>query len=344
MKALVLKEYNLFVWEDVPAPRTGDDDVLIKVEACAVCGSDVHGMTGSTGRRIPPIIMGHEAAGIIAACGKHVRDYAPGDRVTFDSTVYCNTCENCRAGRVNLCDDRRVLGVSCGDYRMDGAFAEYVAVPQHILYPISDAITFIQAAMVEPLAVAYHGVTRAPVKEGGCVAVIGAGTIGMLAVQVLRSMGVGTIIAVDIAPQRRAFALRHGADYAVDSADADAVERILALTPGREGVDACYDAAGVDATLNLGLKAVKKGGHMVLIGNLAAKMDFPLQWVVTREVSLYGSCACAGEYPACLDLIAAGKLDIDALISKVAPMSEGNRWIHAVHEGREGLSKIVLVP
>ena len=135
MKALVLKEYNLFVWEDAEMPVYGDDDVLIKVEACSVCGSDIHGMDGSTGRRIPPVIMGHEAAGTITACGKNVKNYKPGDRVTFDSTVYCGKCDNCKAGKVNLCENRRVLGVSCADYRMNGAFAEYVAVPAYILYP-----------------------------------------------------------------------------------------------------------------------------------------------------------------------------------------------------------------
>ena len=344
MKALVLKEYNSFVWEDFDLPVYGDNDVLVKVEACAVCGSDVHGMTGSTGRRIPPIIMGHEAAGTIATCGKNVTEHKPGDRVTFDSTVYCNRCDNCNCGLINLCDDRKVLGVSCGDYRMHGAYAEYVAVPAHILYKLPDNVSFVQASMIEPLAVAYHAVTRTVVPPGGSVAVIGVGTIGLLTVQVLRAFGVSDITAVDIDPDKLNLALKHGAAHAVNSMDTDAAGKIKKLTTKGEGVDVCYDATGLDVTVALGLDIMKKGGDMVLIGNVSANVKFPLQWVVTRELSLFGSCASAGEYPQCLELMATGKVDVDCMISKVVPMADGNKWIHAVHEGRRGLSKIVLVP
>ena len=145
MKALLLKETSTFVYEEVPAPSLGARDVLIAVKACGICGSDVHGMDGSTGRRQPPVIMGHEAAGIVAEAGPEVRGWKEGTRVTFDSTLYCGTCWYCRRGAINLCDNRRVLGVSCEDYRQHGAFAEYVAVPEHILYRLPDAVSFEQA-------------------------------------------------------------------------------------------------------------------------------------------------------------------------------------------------------
>jgi len=288
--------------------------------------------------------MGHEGAGTITACGINVNDYKVGDRVTFDSTVYCNTCDNCKAGMINLCNDRKVLGVSCGDYRMHGAFAEYVAVPAHILYKLPDNVSFVQAAMIEPLSVAYHAVTRTAIPPDASVAVIGVGTIGLLAVQTLRAFGASNILAVDIDPDKLKLALKHGADYAVNSKDADAANQIKALTAKSEGVDVCYDAIGLEATVALGLDILKKGGDIVLIGNLSATIDFPLQGVVTRELSLFGSCASAGEYPECLDLIASAKVDVDCMISKVVPMAEGNKWIHAVHEGQQGLSKIILVP
>ena len=156
MKALVLEEYNQLVFKEVPEPSIGPDDVLVQVKACGICGSDVHGMDGSTGRRIPPVIMGHEAAGIVSQTGAHVTDYQPGDRVTFDSTVYCGACSYCRLGKINLCENRRVLGVSCDEYRQNGAFADYVAVPRHILYRLPDGITFEQAAMVEACSIAFH--------------------------------------------------------------------------------------------------------------------------------------------------------------------------------------------
>jgi L-iditol 2-dehydrogenase len=344
MKALVLTGYNHFEWQDTAMPEAGENEVLVQIKACAVCGSDVHGMDGSTGRRVPPVIMGHEAAGVIAVCGRNVHGWKAGDRVTFDSTVYCGVCGECAAGRVNLCGNRRVLGVSCAEYRMNGAFAEYISVPHRILYALPDAVDYTQAAMVEPLSVAYHAVTRTPASARGVTVVIGVGTIGMLIVQVLRALGAKTIIAADIAPEKLAFALAHGADYAVDCAGADAEDKILALTERGGGADLCFDAAGLPSTFSLGLRAVKKGGSMVLVGNIAQTADFPLQWAVTREITLYGSCASAGEYPACLDLIASGQVDTRAMISKAVPMSEGDAWIHRVYAGEKGLSKVVLIP
>ena len=134
MKALLLTEYRRLELVDLPRPEIGADDVLVRVAACGICGSDVHGYDGSTGRRIPPLVMGHEAAGIVEAVGAERHAVQAGDRVTFDSTVYCGECDYCRAGRINLCDRREVLGVSCGDYRRYGAFAEFVAVPERIMY------------------------------------------------------------------------------------------------------------------------------------------------------------------------------------------------------------------
>src|SRR5271154_2966712 len=173
MKALVLKEYRRFAVEDFAVPVLQPDEVLVRVRACGICGSDVHGMDGSSGRRIPPIIMGHEAAGGISPVGNRVADWKSGDKVTFDSTVYCGECWYCRRGEMNLCENRRVLGVSCGEYRRHGAFAEFVAVPQRILYRLPDNLTFEQAAMVEAVSVAVHAVKRTPLPENASVAVIG---------------------------------------------------------------------------------------------------------------------------------------------------------------------------
>ena len=158
MKALTLTEYNHFEYGDAPEPGMDKGEVLIRVQACGICGSDVHGMDGSSGRRIPPIIMGHEASGIIETIGVGVEDWAPGDRVTFDSTVFCGKCANCQNGQVNLCEDRQVLGVSCGDYRRHGAYAELVAVPAHILYRVPEGMSFEEAAFAEPISVALHAV------------------------------------------------------------------------------------------------------------------------------------------------------------------------------------------
>src|SRR5689334_1259243 len=142
MKALLLKQYMELEMVDAPPPAYTDHDVLIRVRACGICGSDIHGLDGSTGRRIPPLIMGHEASGVIDSVGAAVKGWKPGDRVTFDSTVSCGACHFCRRGQINLCENRQVLGVSCGDYRRNGAFAEFVSVPENILYKIPDNVPF----------------------------------------------------------------------------------------------------------------------------------------------------------------------------------------------------------
>ena len=253
MKALVLKAYKQFAYEDVPDPEPGPEEVLVAVKACGICGSDVHGMDGSTGRRRPPIIMGHEAAGVIAGVGSRVTGWTAGDRVTFDSTIYCGQCAFCRRGMINLCDRRRVLGVSCEDYRQNGAFAELVAVPQHILYRLPDGLAFEHAALVEPFAIALHAVRRAPPTLNDTVVVVGAGMIGLALVQALSQAGCGRLIVADIAGDRLALAAKFGATHLINSSTEDALEAILRLTQGL-GADLAFEAVGVAATVDLALR------------------------------------------------------------------------------------------
>ena len=343
MKALVLKEYKQFAVEDVPEPKIGASDVLVAVKACGICGSDVHGMDGSTGRRRPPIIMGHEAAGVIAKAGEKASGWKSGDRVTFDSTIYCGQCDFCRAGRINLCGRRRVLGVSCEEYRQDGAFAEFVAVPQHILYRLPDALSFEQAALVEPLSIGLHAVRRASVSADSTAVVIGCGIIGQMLIQALRVAGCRQIIAVDVMPDRLEAATQSGATAIIDSAGTDAAREILRLT-GDRGADVACEAVGVTPTVDLAMRSACKGGSVVLVGNVAPKVEMPLQTAVTRELTIYGSCASSGEYPACLDLLASGAVKADPLTSAVAPLAEGAAWFDRLYRKEPGLMKVVLVP
>lgn len=343
MKALVLESYNHFVYQDVETPVPGPGEVRIRIMACSVCGSDVKGMDGSTGRRQPPIIMGHEASGIIESVGPQVVNFHAGDRVTFDSTIYCNHCEMCRNGLVNLCDHREVIGVSCDEYRHHGAMAEYLVVPEYVLYRIPDSVTYQQAAMVEPMSVAYHAVTRCPVPAGGSAMVVGVGTIGLFAVQILKSLGVQQVIAVDIAQKRLDMARRNGADIAIDSRDPQAEATILSLTGGK-GVDAAYDATGIESTALMCTRLAKLNGSIVFVGNIAKDIHFPLQYAVTHQLSFFGSCASAGEYDQCLALIAEGKVDVDAMISGSFPLAEGDKWMHKVYNREDNLDKILLLP
>jgi len=343
MKALVLTEYNHFEYQDVPEPQVGPEDVLVDVKACGICGSDVHGMDGSTGRRIPPIIMGHEASGVIARLGERVEGWHAGDRVTFDSTIYCGRCRFCRRGEVNLCDHRRVLGVSCSEFRQHGALAQYVAVPQHIVYRLPEGLSFEHAAMVEPVSIAVHAVARVPIRLNDCAVVVGTGMIGLLAVQALRAAGCGRLIAVDVDPHRLELACRLGADEGLSPRETDVVAEVLRQTDGR-GADVAFEAAGFPPTVATAIGSVRKGGSVALVGNLTPQVDLPLQAVVTRELTLYGSCASRGEYPVCLDMIARGTINVEALTSAVVPLSEGPAWFRRLREGKEGLLKVIVQP
>ena len=343
MKALVLVESNQFSYREMPLPEIGEEEVLIAVKACGICGSDVHGMDGSSGRRMPPLIMGHEASGIIEKAGVKVSGWEIGDRVTFDSTVYCGLCHFCRRGEINLCDDRQVLGVSCEDYCRHGAFAEYVAVPQHILYRLPETITFEQAAMVEPLSVAVHAVKRTSISSNDTAVVVGAGMIGLLVVQALRAAGCGQVIAVDIDSQRLESAGTLGADLGLNSETDDVVAEVLQRTNDR-GADVTFEIVGISDTMQTAIESLRKGGSLMLVGNITPEVTLPLQSVVTRELTLLGSCASQGEYPACLELMASGAVNVDPLISATAPLAEGAKWFQRLYDNQEGLLKVILTP
>jgi 2-desacetyl-2-hydroxyethyl bacteriochlorophyllide A dehydrogenase len=343
MRALVHTAPLQFELRDVARPQPNDEEVLVRVRACGICGSDVHGYTGKTGRRIPPIIMGHEAAGVVEAVGRSARNVAVGDRITFDSTVYCNECPACRLGRVNLCQDRKVLGVSTPAFRRDGAMAEYVVVPWWITYRLPEAVSFEEAALIEPASVSLHAARITPIDVNDVVAVVGAGQIGLFAIQAARVKGAGMIIALDMKEERLALARQLGADVTINPKTAD-LPGELRRTVGRPDVDAALEAVGTEAGVQLAMGLTKLGGHVTLIGNVTPRIQVNLQDIVSRELTLRGSCAIAGEYRACLDLMAAGRIQAKPLISKIVPLSDGQAAFDALHRGDPGLMKIVLRP
>jgi (R,R)-butanediol dehydrogenase/meso-butanediol dehydrogenase/diacetyl reductase/L-iditol 2-dehydrogenase len=287
--------------------------------------------------------MGHEAAGEIIAVGSGVKRFKLGDRITFDSTIYCGSCFFCQKGDVNLCDDRMVLGVSCDDYRRHGAFAEYVLVPEHICYSLPEGLSYEEAAMTEPVGVAAHAfrVTETGLDE--TAAVVGSGLIGLTLIQILRASISGKIIALDTDQVRRQKSLAAGADLALDPADPDLDKKIKALSSGR-GIDRVFEAVGAGAPIQTAISIVRKGGSVTLIGNVSPKIELPLQSVVTRQIRLQGSCAIAGEYPIALDLMARKKIDVRSLISKTAPLSEGQIWFDKLYNREDNLLKVVLIP
>jgi L-iditol 2-dehydrogenase len=342
MKALLLSQYNHLEMTDCPVPTPGAHEVLVRVAACGICGSDVHGYDGSSGRRIPPIVMGHEAAGTIAALGSGVANFAVNDRVTFDSTISCGDCAYCRRGEINLCENREVLGVSCGDYRRAGAFAEYVTVPAHIVYRLPETISFPEAALLEAVAVAVHAVSLAKITPNSTALVMGAGTIGLLCMQALRVEGCARVFIADIDESRLEVAKTLRATLTL-KAGSDLNKQVKQLTNG-EGVALVVEAVGRNKTVTSSIDAVRKGGTVILVGNISPEVTLPLQKVVTRQIRLQGSCASAGEYPRSIELMASGGINVKPLITAVAPLAEGPEWFKRLHAGEPGLTKVVLTP
>jgi len=343
MKALLLSEYRHLELTELPVPTPDLGEVLVRVAACGICGSDVHGYDGSSGRRIPPIVMGHEAAGKVAEVGQGVTDLSEGDRVTFDSTISCGACSFCLRGEVNLCDSRQVLGVSCSEYRRAGAFAEFVVVPSRTVYRLPDNLSFAEAAMLEAVAVALHAVSLTPIRLDSTALILGAGMIGLLTLQALRVAGCSRIFVTDIDASRLELAEKAGATPVAHAANSGLAAQVLRLTNGA-GADVAVEAVGSNETVGAAISSVRKGGSVTLVGNISPEVALPLQNVVTRQIRLQGSCASAGEYPRAIELLASGTIQVKPLITAVAPLDEGPRWFQRLYAREPNLMKVVLTP
>ena len=343
MKALVLEKPNQLVLKQIEKPRPREDEVLVRVKACAICGSDVHGLDDSTGRRHPPIVMGHEASGVVEETGAAAADFRPGERVVFNSTLFCGTCHYCRRGLQNMCVNGRVFGVSSDSYRLQGAMAEYIAVPARILHRLPDAVSFEQAALVEPVSIALHAIASVRLSLDDAAVVFGAGTIGILLVKLLALSSCGKVIAVDIDEAKLEFAAKNGADHTFNPAAVDLQARILECTGG-QGAEVAFEAVGVPATLKAGIECLRKTGSLVLLGNLTPTVEVPVQRLVLKQLKLIGSYAFANEAETSLKLLAAGRVTVDDLISAVAPLEDGPRMFERLRSGEKGLRKVVLAP
>ena len=343
MKAMLLREYKQLDVVDMPVPEPGPGEILVRVKACGICGSDVHGWDGSSGRRIPPLVMGHEAAGIVEKVGGEVVGFSEGDRLTFDSTVSCGKCEYCRQGSINLCQNRQVLGVSCEEFRRHGAFAEYVLVPENICYKLPEGLPFEHAALIEAVSIAVHAANRTKVQLGDTAVVVGSGMIGLLVVQAIRLAGCSQVIAVDLEDSKLEIAKELGADFGFNPKNDDVVARVKELTGG-EGANVSVEVVGATPTVKMAIDCTRKGGQVTLVGNLAPEVELPLQAVVTRELTINGSCASNGEYPQCIDYLQRGAIRVDPLITAKASLEEGPAWFARLYAGEPGAMKVVIEP
>ena len=323
----------------MPVPAPGE--VLVQVKAVGICGSDVHGYAGQTGRRIPPLVMGHEAAGTVARVGSQVRGIREGTAVCFDSTIFCNACAACQRGRHNRCVQRSVLGVSADGMKRQGAMAEYVLLPAWTLHKIPPGLSFVAAALLEPVSIGMHAAARAGSLADRVVLIIGAGTIGLctlLAVQMHRPRA---IIVSDLNKNRLVLARSLGADAAVEPAQ---VVSTVDAHSDAAGTDVTFEVVGITETLGAAVASTRMGGRIVLIGNAARMPPVDTQAVISKELTLIGSYASAGEYPQALRAVASGAIEPLPLVSGVYPLEAGASCFRRLHRAEEDLIKIVLEP
>jgi L-iditol 2-dehydrogenase len=339
MKALVYEGAWQMTLRDMEPPQPGPEDVIVAVRAVGVCGSDVHGYMGVTGRRIPPVVMGHEFGGVVTAIGQAVTRAKVGDQVVVQPIITCGRCANCRAGLPNICLNRSGLGMMS----TDGAMAEQVRVPEQLLYPLPAGMRWEQAALVEPLAVALRAVNQTPLTLMGSLVVIGAGTIGLLTVLAARLRGAGQVIVTDLSPHRLELARRLGADHVVDVRHQDPFEVVRAQTGG-QGAQAVIEAVGVGASVRQSLAVVRTGGHITWIGNSQPEVEINMQQVVTRELTIRGTYAFNEEFGRALEAISTGRVDVTPLIERTAPLAEGPQLIHDLAKGTLEAAKVVLLP
>jgi len=319
MKALVLTAVRKLEIQEVEQPSiTRPDDVLVRIRSCGICGSDLHGYTGQTGRRKPPLIMGHEAAGEVVETGPAVTTLHPGDGVAIQPWVTCGVCPACIDGRHLWCPQRSLMGMNG-----PGGFAEYLVCPSVNLFPIPPGVSYLHAALTEVSAVALHAVSLVRFRPLQTAAVIGTGTVGLLLLAILRLMGLRKLIAIDTDAGRLRVAQEVGADLVLDASSEDVVRACLQVVGG-VGVDHVFEAVGVPATFQNSIALARQGGQAIWIGNNQPYAEIDVQSVVTREITILPSYAFTMvEFGRALDLLATGTIPADRIITRQATLDEG---------------------
>jgi len=325
--------------EELPEPDFGRDDVLVRVKAVGICGSDLHAYEGISKRRVPPLVMGHEMAGEIADVGENVEILQKKDRVVVYPVLSCGECEYCRSGNENLCRDIRFMGL-----HVPGGFAEYVAVPVDRCYKIAPGLAFEKACLTEPLAVAVHVADSSPIRANDSILIIGAGAVGSMITQVVRLRTSGRIIVTDILGSRLDLAKKLGADVAINSREKDAVEEVLKLTDGK-GVDVSIEVVGIQSTVQQALASVKKGGTVIVVGLLEKNMEIDMMRVVTNQLELHGSYIYSHyDFRSSMGLIASDKVNLQPYLTHIFPLEDAKEGFEEMATNKENVLKVILKP
>ncbi|MDF2844868.1 MAG: Alcohol dehydrogenase zinc-binding domain protein [Herbinix sp.] len=339
MKAIVYEQPNVLNYRDVTDITPKENEVKIRVKACGICGSDVHGYLGITGRRIPPMIMGHEFAGEITELGSKIEKYKKGDRVAVYPVDFCGHCEMCRKGDVHLCLNKRAFGV----LTIDGALAEYICIPEKCCFPIREDVSYAIGSLVEPLAVAYRGVAHAGDLTGKTVLLIGTGTIGLLALACVKLKNAGKIIVSDISDNRLQVAREMGADALINPSKEDFKARIMEETKG-VGVDVAIEAVGAAPTVQQAMSALTFAGKAIWIGNNKPMIEINMQEIVTKELSVHGSFLYGyKEFETVVELLNENKINVAPLISAEIHLQEAPEYFEKLAHTPGNLIKVIVV-
>jgi len=343
MKAAIMHKPLQITVEDVPMPDIGPDEVLVKVMAVGVCGSDVHyfehGRIGSYVVR-KPIILGHECAGIVVACGAEANRFSVGDRVAIEPGITCGRCEECKGGRYNLCRDVQFLATP----PVDGAFVQYIKHREDFLFPIPDSLSFEEAALNEPFSVGIHALNRAGMKPGWDVAIIGMGPVGLMAVVAAKAFGAKRIIVSDLEENRLQAALRLGATDAINGRNADALEEVKKLT-GNLGVHVALETAGHPLALKTATGSLRRGGKLAIVGlPQQSEIGFNVPFLCDNEIDIYGIFRYANTYPQGIDFLASGIADVNSLITDRYPLERTQEAMERAISNKAGSLKVVVYP
>lgn len=339
MKAIVYEGPNKLNYTEVPDVSPAMGEVKLRVKACGICGSDVAGYQGLTGRRLEPMIMGHEFCGQVVECAEGVKKRAVGDVVAVYPVNFCGECEMCKKGDVHLCLNKRSYGVLAEN----GAFAEYICVPEKCCFPVEKGVSYAVGSLMEPLAVAYRGVNHAGNLTGKSVFLAGTGTIGLLALACVKMKGASTIFVSDMDDERLKVAKSLGADITINPAKEDLKQIVLDNTGGM-GVDVGIEAVGIAPTVQQVMSVLRFGGKAVWIGNNRKMIEMNMQEVVTRELSINGSFLYGyQEFKEVVDLLNQGRLNVEPLISKEITLDQGIEYFGKLKNHEDNLIKVVVV-
>ncbi|MGA2615615.1 MAG: alcohol dehydrogenase catalytic domain-containing protein [Spirochaetia bacterium] len=327
MRAAVFEGNGVLKIKEVDAPRIlRSDDLIIEVEMCSICGTDVHIMSVPPGYIAKPgTILGHELVGRVAAVGNDVRDLRVGDRVVTNPNEYCGVCAYCRHNLPNLCENLIPMGISA-----DGGFAEYVKVSEKVAHKIAKDLPSEIAAFAEPLACVVHALTRIAVSPSDTVLVFGAGPIGLLFVQMLRARGAHPIIVSEPVALRREYATKSGADFVIDPTKEDVAGFVMEKT--RIGADYAIDVVG--SQIWEGVRTVRKGGTVLLFGfNGKAKPCVEQHQITNKEVSVFGTWLANDSFPRAVKILESKALNLRPLITHTLPLEETPEAIEILRRG-----------